>query len=224
VNFPNVINASKVEPINNAIDEVNNIIVKYVGLLHGSNKAEEKWDELIEEFNSVYPFDSYIVAEPENYKNKINNAKLFKTNVYHITYDKEIPLTEDTTQGTEIVYLIDGKTILPTPREVNEFTFTLTYRYFSDFYQKLVGEINGEGGNGMLWWYLDVVLRGEIEYQRSVLADMKKLLEEYQIKISDYSTKKEKYKEQYDNAVLIFDQYRTEFRDVFDYYYSNAGD
>ena len=76
----------------------------------------------------------------------------------------------------------------------------------------------------MLFWYIDVVLQGEIEYQKSVLADMKKLLEDYKNKIANYNEKRNRYELEYNSAVDIFEQYKKEYPQVFNYYFSNSGD
>ena len=76
----------------------------------------------------------------------------------------------------------------------------------------------------MLFWYIDVVLQGEIEYQKKVLADMKVLLDEYNKKIANYNEKRNRYEKEYEGAKEIFEQYRTEYPEVFNYYFSNSGD
>ena len=76
----------------------------------------------------------------------------------------------------------------------------------------------------MLFWYIDVVMQGEIEYQKNVLAEMKVLLEEYKRKIANYNEKRNRYEKEYEGAAEIFNQYRKEYPQVFNYYYSNSGD
>lgn len=229
-NLPSLIYGSQVEDINKKIEDINIIIVKYIGLLKNSDKITsnnaQKWNELIADFDALYPFDSYVQAEPLspiNYQDKIYNAIKIETSVYDTIYDIE-ELVERESSGTAYQYKLRGEVVLPYSGEVNELTFTATYRYFSDYYQKLIGEINDGSGIGMLWWYLDIVLRGEIEYQESVLAEMQILLEEYSKKISNYSDKRNRYQQMYLEAKKIFDQYRIEYPDVFNYYFSSAGD
>ena len=60
----------------------------------------------------------------------------------------------------------------------------------------------------MLFWYIDVVMQGDIEYQKNVLAEMKVLLEEYNDKISNYNEKRNRYEKEYEGAAEIFNQYR----------------
>ena len=53
---------------------------------------------------------------------------------------------------------------------------------------------------------------------------MKVLLEEYKRKIANYNEKRNRYKKEYESAAEIFSQYRKEYPQVFNYYYSNSGD
>jgi hypothetical protein len=47
--------------LNNAIKDINGLIVKYIGLLQSSERITElKWNELLEDFNKIYPFESYL--------------------------------------------------------------------------------------------------------------------------------------------------------------------
>ena len=217
----NYIAGSPISSLNSSITNVNTLIVKYIDLLHNSNKiTPNKWNELLEDFNKIYPFDSYTRSEPQRYIDKINKAKLITTSPYEIEYWLENePIVEDN------VYKIDGKEVIPSNGAITDYTFTLSYRYFSDFYWKFVGESIDESlTNGMLFWYIDVVMQGEIEYQKNVLAEMKVLLEEYKRKIANYNEKRNRYKKEYESAAEIFSQYRKEYTQVFNYYYSNSGD
>jgi hypothetical protein len=58
------------------------------------------------------------------------------------------------------VYSLGDHIIIPADGKITEYTFIDTYRYFSEFYWKFVGETNdGESlVNGMLYWYINVVL------------------------------------------------------------------
>jgi hypothetical protein len=132
----NYIIGSPIESLNSAISNVNTLIVKYIDLLHNSDRiTPEKWNELLDDFNKIYPFDSYITAEPKEYVEKINKAKLITTSPYDIEYE-----LEEAPDVNENVYSIDGKEIIPTSGAITDYTFILTYRYFSDFYWKFVGE------------------------------------------------------------------------------------
>jgi nitrogenase molybdenum-iron protein alpha/beta subunit len=47
--------------LNNAIEDINILIIKYIGLLHESKRITgEVWEELIASFDKSYPFDSYL--------------------------------------------------------------------------------------------------------------------------------------------------------------------
>jgi hypothetical protein len=66
-------------------------------------------------------------------------------------------------------YMLNDIEILPASGIINQHTFIDTYRYFSNFYWKFIGESTSNGSdsvvtNGLLFWYIDVVLEGEIEY------------------------------------------------------------
>lgn len=212
---------SPIESLKNAIRNANGLIVKYIDLLHNSDRiTPEKWNELLDDFNKIYPFDSYIAAEPQEYVDKINKAKLITTSPYDIEYKME-----EGPDVNENVYSIDGKEIIPASGAVTDYTFILTYKYFSDFYWKFIGEeVDQILTNGMLFWYIDVVLQGEIEYQKKVLADMRVLLDEYNKKIANYNEKRNRYEKEYEGAKEIFEQYRIEYPEVFNYYFSNSGD
>jgi hypothetical protein len=192
------------------------------------------------EFDKRYPFNSYLPNEPDanykfssvDYQSKINNAVLLTASAESVAYDREPEMSMklvETTDGHELEYTFRGQIVYTPDKKATKYTYTYTYRYFSDFYQKLVGEIvditNPEANNsGMLWWYINVVLQGEISYQTNVLEDMKELLLEYETKLSNYNDKLERYKEEYENAEKIFKQYQQEYPDVFKYYLSSAGD
>lgn len=222
--LPGVIYGTEIEGMNEAIEDANLIITKYVQLLHSSDRIARgnKWNELIEEFNTQYPFESYLLGEPERYKEKINKAKDINTSAFDIAYDLE-PLTERIEEETKYIYKLNEKIVLPASGEVNKDTFTATYRYFSDFYWKLIGEFTEDSGNGMLYWYIDVVLMGEIEFQRKVLEEMKILLEEYNIKKSNYNDKCETYFTKFQDAQLRFQGFERSVPDVFKYYFQSSG-
>lgn len=225
--LPGIIYGKEVEGINETIEDANLIITKYIDLLHNSPRAQGvNWDRLINEFDALYPFNSYIQAEPTepvNYQEKIEKAKDIKTSPFDIAYTKE-PLVEQTLEGTENQYTLRGQIVLPSDKKINQYTFTTTYRYFSDFYWKFVGEFTGSTGVGMLWWYIDTVLMGEIEFQKKVLADMQILLDDYAIKKNNYNDKRTQYQSQYTKAQLLFESYEQKVPDVFKYYFSNSGD
>lgn len=224
-NLSNYIAGTPIESLNNAIKDINSLIVKYIGLLQSSERiTESKWNELLDDFNKIYPFESYLQAEPQVYKDQINKAKLLTTSPYDICYKEEIaPVVEDNVYKIEIGN--EWHEIIPADGSITQYTFIDTYRYFSDFYWKFVGETGTNAlVNGMLFWYIDVVLQGEIEYQKSVLADMKKLLEDYKNKIANYNEKRNRYELEYNSAVDIFGQYKKEYPQVFNYYFSNSGD
>lgn len=239
-NFATCIGPEQLEELNRAIKEARSEVIKYVTLLHESRQiTESKWQELLEEFNKKYPFESYTPNEPDanykfssfDYQSKINNAILLSASAESVAYDlepeMEMELVE-TTDGNELKYTFRGQVVYTPEKKATEYTYTYTYRYFSDFYQKLVGEIidiaTPEANSGMLWWYINVVLQGEIAYQTNVLDDMKKLLSEYEIKLDNYNEKLKTYKEEYENAEKIFKQYEQEYPDVFKYYLSSSGD
>ena len=218
----NYIFGSPVESLNNSIKDVNTLIIKYISLLHESERiTEDKWNELITDFNKIYPFDSYLQSEPQSYKDQINKAKILNTSAYDIAYKEEISLTYN-----DNVYSLGDHIIIPADGKITEYTFIDTYRYFSEFYWKFVGETNNSDSliNGMLYWYINVVLQGDIEYQKNVLAEMKVLLDEYAIKLANYNEKRNRYETEANSATNIYEQYRKEYPDIFNYYHSNAGD
>ena len=218
----NYIFGSSVESLNNSIKDVNTLIIKYISLLHESERiTEDKWNELIADFNKIYPFDSYLQSEPQSYKDQINKAKILNTSAYDIAYKEEISLTYN-----DNVYSLGDHIIIPADGKITEYTFIDTYRYFSEFYWKFVGETNNSDSliNGMLYWYINVVLQGDIEYQKNVLAEMKVLLDEYAIKLANYNEKRNRYEIEANSATDIYEQYRKEYPDIFNYYHSNAGD
>ena len=238
--FASYIGSRELDMINKAIDRVNKIIIEYVDLLHNSKLiTPQKWDELLQEFNEKYPFDSYVPNEPDanyifsnmDYQSKINNAKLLTATTISIIYAEEPSMDMqliETTNGSELEYKFRGQVIYTPEKKATKYTYTYAYRYFSDFYQKLIGNIvditDAEADNsGMLWWYIKVVLQGEIAYQMSVLKDMEKLLSEYEIKLDNYNEKLNRYKEEYTNAEKIYLQYEQEYNKVFKYYKSNSG-
>jgi hypothetical protein len=76
------------------------------------------------------------------------------TSAFDIAYNVE---TAPTNNNGE--YILNGKTILPATGAINKYTFTQTYRYFSDFYWKFIGDSSSDGlVNGMLYWYITEVL------------------------------------------------------------------
>lgn len=209
--------AAKVETpivdLNKKIEIINNYIVDYVELLKTSSyitmNNNARWNELINDFNLIYPFDSYIAEEPKKYQDKITLAKDIDSSVFDIIYDSE-EFVEKVPEDNAYKYSLNGEVILPPTGLVNRFTFTTTYRYFSKFYQKFIGEFTNDSGIGMLWWYLEEVLKKEIEYQRNVLAEMENLLEIYFKKISNYSEKRDRYEILYKDAELVYLQYQQE--------------
>ena len=53
---------------------------------------------------------------------------------------------------------------------------------------------------------------------------MKVLLDEYAIKLANYNEKRNRYEIEANSATDIYEQYRKEYPDIFNYYHSNAGD
>jgi hypothetical protein len=53
---------------------------------------------------------------------------------------------------------------------------------------------------------------------------MKVLLDEYAIKLANYNEKRNRYEIEANSAKDIYEQYRKEYPDIFNYYHSNAGD
>ena len=237
-NYLGKISNASIDTINTAIKEINRIITKYVGLLHNSALiTSQKWTELIDSFNEIHSFDQTIAAEPGdnslyssvNYKNKINNGKDLNTTATSKTYNIEDYITVDndtqTADGNNTEsYHFRGHEIYTVEKKTTEYSYTAPYRYFSDFYWRLIGDLGTDNKTGMLWWYLDIVLQGEIAYQKSVLEDMKVLLKEYETKLDNYNEKLNRYKEEYENSEKLFKQYEIEYPEVFNYYFSNTGD
>lgn len=216
-----------IDELNTKIKVMNEYIVTYVDLLKTNKNItannNAKWNELLNDFNIIYPFDAYSAEEPPQYQQKIAFAKDINSSVFNLTYFEEDVVTKKIVDNANEYYLKDV-VILPANREINENTFTTTYRYFSSFYAKLIGEFFDNTGTGMLWWYLEEVLKKEIEYERQVLAEMQLLLDIYFKKISNYSDKRDKYQTLYKDAQLIYLQYSQEYPDVFNYYASGSED
>lgn len=215
----NYITGTAIENLNKAIEDINGLIIKYVGQL--KTITEEQWNQLIEDFNKIYPFDSYIKAEPQEYKDQINKAKLFATSVYDIIYKNEKDLTY-----ADNTYTLEDHIIITPDGKITEYTFIDTYRYFSEFYWKLIGQTNDSDSlvNGMLYWYINVILLGKIEYQKKVLEEMRVLLDEYAAKLANYNEKRNRYETEFNAAKDIYEQYRKEYPDIYKYYNSNVGD
>ena len=216
-----------IDELNTKIEIMNQYIVDYIDLLKTNRNItannNARWNELLADFNIIYPFDAYSAEEPPEYQQKIAFARDITSSVFNLTYFKEEVVTKEVVDNANQYYL-KGTTILPANREINENTFTVTYRYFSKFYAKLIGEFFDNSGTGMLWWYLEEVLKKEIEYERQVLAEMQLLLDIYFKKISNYSDKRDKYQTLYQDAQLIYLQYSQEYPDVFNYYASGSED
>jgi hypothetical protein len=126
-----------IEEINKKIEIVNEYIVEYIDLLKTSQYITKnnnaRWNELIADFNLIYPFEAYSADEPLRYQEKINLAKDINSSVFDIVYDLEEMVTK-TIKDNTYEYSLKGEIILPSTGIVNDLTFTATYRYFSKFY------------------------------------------------------------------------------------------
>lgn len=218
----------KLDTINKEITEANISIEKYVELLKLSPiiaDSDDKWNELIAEYKEKSYYSDYIEEEPDNWKNKINNGVLKDTPINALTYVLESK--PELREGAG--FFLDGVNILSVDAEgvikENKDTFFLSYNHFSDLYQKLIGwETAEDDRGGMLFWYIDVVMSSEIDYQRIVLSQMQTLLDDYNRKLGNYNTKRQHYKEQHESSETIFNEYGVAYPDVFKYYLSNSSD
>lgn len=219
--------SERIKALNGIIFEANISIEKYIELLKTSPiLTVEKWNELIAKYKENNFYDDYINEEPQIWKDKINSGLIKDTPINILTYNEEnIPV-----YNKGVGFFLDNINILPLDEEdnitkENQYTFFLTYKHFSELYQKLIGwEEDENDRQGMLFWYIDVILSGEIEYQRKVLEQMQTLLDEYNRKLGNYNTKRQHYKEQHESNETIFNEYGVAYPDVFKYYLSNSSD